>query len=80
MMNPFKKFVKKTGDSVKDKLHARIETACFDIVMKTLKGKVTTLDVDTLENLYKEYYFKYPDKDAEIHAEKQIRKLRVITI
>lgn len=79
MINPFRPFIKKTGDTEMDRLHNRVEIECLNIVKLTLMGKTTNYDIDKLEKLYKEYYKKYPDKDKMLHAEKQIMKLRTIS-
>lgn len=78
MNNPFSKIATSNTDREKGRLQKAISNQAFTITKHVAIGCATTVDVDNLEKLYKEYFKKYPDKDSEANSRKRIVQLRSI--
>jgi hypothetical protein len=76
MMNPFKSITRKAKDQREKDYFKKIEKKALDIVLKQMKSELTQKDINELEDLYKEYYELYPNKENESKSKVRISKLR----
>ena len=78
MSNPFSNIKEDTNDRVKQQLQKQIKSSAWNITKKVAIGQCRTSDIDELENLYKEYFKKFPDTESENNSIKRISQLRQI--
>lgn len=78
MNNPFKILKFDTNDREKLRLERLMKDKSWSIVTLVASGKLLKKDVDELQNIYNEYFKKFPDKDKEINCRMRITKLRKI--
>lgn len=78
MKNPFSKIATSNTDREKGRLQKAISNQALTITKHFAIGICTTVDIDVLDDLYKEYFKKYPNKDSEANSRKRIMQLRGI--
>lgn len=69
----------KSKDPEQKKLETKISVQAWKISKAYVSGRLRKKDIDDLENLYKEYFKRYPDAEREQSSRKRIAKLRKIT-
>lgn len=78
MLNPFKKVLDSERDVGKKRLNRQISDLSWNITQKIVTGKNVKSDIDDLEQLYNEFFAKYPDKSARLRADKRLKQLKQI--
>ena len=78
MNNPFSKIETDNKDRNKGMLEKRIKDSAWNITKKVATHKCSASDIDELENLYKEYFEKFPDEKSQVNSFKRISQLRQI--
>ena len=78
MKNPFSNIATSNTDREKARLQKLISSQAFTITKRVAIGKCSIDDVNILDDLYKEYFKKYPDKESEINSQRRIMQLRSI--
>jgi hypothetical protein len=76
MNNPFSSIKTDDKDRKRQQLEKQIKDKAFDITKKIVTRRCESSDVDDLQNLYNEYFKKYPDKKREMNGRKRISQLR----